>query len=506
MKFGIDFGTTRTVVAAVCDGRHPIAAFDIGHEFVEYLPGLARRNGDAWLYGWRAAEGTGPAIRSIKRIVSELAPDQRVPGLDPEITALELVTGYAAHVRHMLLEHSNLEIAPGDGLTATLAVPANASTRQRYLTIEAFSRAGFEVESLHNEPTAAAVEFAHRNFESIGARSPKRYVVVYDLGGGTFDSAAVSLAGRRFELLASEGIARLGGDDFDSALLGLALESTGARDPLAPGEELVALERCREAKEGVGPHSRKLMIDLSDVVTDEPIVLDMADVRARCAPLIERTTEMLDAVFAHLPGYGIDPDNPRELGGVYLVGGGVQFAPVARALRTRYPRKTKLAPQPHAATAIGLAICADPRADIFVKERTTRHFGVWRERADGRDKVFDRLLSKDTSPKDDCDLLVERVYHPTHSVGALRFLECAQLTDDGQPAGDVTPWTRVLFPYDVNLADRTDLDAVPVVRDIAVSGDEIAEIYRYRPDGTIAVDIENRTRGYRRSYILGAMR
>ena len=66
-----------------------------------------------------------------------------------------------------------------------------------------------------NEPTAAAIEFAHRNLGTIGKRSPKRYVVVYDLGGGTFDTSAVSLEHRRFELIASEGIGELGGDDFD---------------------------------------------------------------------------------------------------------------------------------------------------------------------------------------------------------------------------------------------------------------------------------------------------
>ena len=87
-----------------------------------------------------------------------------------------------------------------------VAVPANSSSRQRWLTLEAFRRAGFEPIGMLNEPTAAAVEFAQRHLD-LGKKSPKRYVVVYDLGGGTFDTSAVSLEGRRFELIASEGLA-----------------------------------------------------------------------------------------------------------------------------------------------------------------------------------------------------------------------------------------------------------------------------------------------------------
>ena len=116
-----------------------------------------------------------------------------------------------------------------------MSVPANAASRQRWLTLEAFRRAGFHPIGLLNEPTAAAVEFAHHHLRELGKKSPKRYVVVYDLGGGTFDTSAVSLEGRRFELLAAEGIARLGGDDFDELVLDRrvrrARRSRTSRDP-----------------------------------------------------------------------------------------------------------------------------------------------------------------------------------------------------------------------------------------------------------------------------------
>jgi molecular chaperone DnaK (HSP70) len=486
------------------DGRHPVAAFDVGGRYEEHLPGYAAHTEAGWVFGWDAAEavrgGRPGAMRSLKRVITGLAPDEPVPGAPDGITALELASSYMGYLRRMVVHHSNLDVNEGEPLVATIAVPANASTRQRYLTIESFTSAGFEVDALLNEPTAAAVEFAHRNLQAVGSRSPKRYVVVYDLGGGTFDTSAVSLIGRRFELLSTEGIARLGGDDFDRVILELAAEAAGiSMAELGPA----ALETCREAKEGLRPNSRKLLVDLGG--EREPVVLEVAALYQRCAPLIDQTIDLLGELFGRLGEHGIDAENPRELGGIYLVGGGVQLPAIGRRLRELYKRKIQLAPHAHAATAVGLAICGDPEADVFVREASTRYFGVWREASDGREKVFDRIISKDTSLGDAAELVVRRGYHPSHTIGNLRFIECARLTSDGQPAGDVTPWAQIRFPYDPAIAARDDLASIPVERSDAVRGEEIAEIYTYGRDGTIAVDIENRTHNYQRHFVLGHM-
>jgi molecular chaperone DnaK (HSP70) len=515
VRLGIDFGTTRTVVAAAGDGRYPVASFEVtdghGDGYRDYLPGLAALAADGqWRFGWEAAAGFPDAIagvRSIKRLVGQMAPDEPVVELRGELTALELTTRYLEHLARMIRERSNLEIEPDEPLEVAIAVPANATSRQRYLTIEAFGRAGFTVVGLVNEPTAAAIEFAYRNRNVLAPRSPKRYVIVYDLGGGTFDTSAVSLEGRRFALLNTEGIARLGGDDFDRLILDEALRGIGAdADTLPDVTRAALLEACRAAKESLGPSSRRLMVDLGDLTADgEPVVLDAQLIYSRCEPLIHATVDLIDQVFAHLPEHAIDPDNPRELAGLYLVGGAVAFPPVGRILRSRYKRKIQLAPQPHAATAVGLAVFADPGAGIFVREAITRHFGVWREGDSGRDKIFDRILSKDTVPGAGEPIVVHRVYRPAHAVGHLRFLECARLDAAGQPAGDVTPWRELRFPYDPSL-DGADLATLPVERRPQASSDEIAETYTYERDGTIAVAIENRTRGYRRSFVLGALR
>ena len=495
MRLGIDFGTTRTVVAAVQDGRHPIAAFDEGGEFREHIPGIAAIVDRRLVVGWAAARALGDgaaahAVRSIKRTLGGLAPDAEVPGL-PGFTALELATAFLADLRRMIFEHSNLELDPEEPLEAMVAVPANSASRQRWMTLEAFRRAGFVPCGLLNEPTAAAVDFAHRHLE-LGRKSPKRYVVVYDLGGGTFDTSAVSLEGRRFDLIASEGLARLGGDDFDALIL------DAASAPATP----VNLERARDAKETLRPTSRKLVLDLG---LGDPVAIDVADLYTRAQPLIDRTLGQIDVLFDRMRDRGIDPDDARELGGLYVVGGGAAFPAIGRALRARFGKKLQLAPQPFAATAVGLAIAADPGANLIIKEAITRHFGVWREAEDGSDKVFDPLLGKNT-PVDRVDHVVHRRYRPTHTIGHLRFLECGALDHAGQPVQDLVPWVDVYFPYDPALADRAELASLPNARRPELMANEIAETYTYGTDGTISVRIENLSRGYGRTFALGALR
>jgi molecular chaperone HscA len=511
VRLGIDFGTTRTVVATAEAGRYSVVAFETDAGFADYLPGVAVCTPDILCFGFEAMglmHQAQAVVRSVKRSASQVPHDQPVPELQ-EIgpSALDLVIRYLSFVRRMLLQSSNLEVEAAEPLQAMVAVPANASTRQRYLTLEAFQRAGFEVLGMVNEPTAAAIEFARRNFGVLARRSPKRYVVVYDLGGGTFDTAAVSLDARRFELIASAGIARLGGEDFDEIILELTLSALGIKpNQLDRCERVRALELCREAKETMSPSNRRLLVDLGGVLPDcDPAILSTAELHARCHPLVDRTIEKLQEVFHQLRGRNIDPDNPRELGAVYLVGGGSAFPLVPLSLRKLRGRKIQLAPQPHAATAIGLAIAADPQAQVFVRESTTRHFGVWREAWDGREQSFDCILTKDQAPDDGGSIVVKRWYRPTHNIGQLRFLECSQLTAAGQPAGDLTPWCEVYFPYDADLRNNQQLGHLQTTR-LAERGDEIVETYTYDNDGSIAVQIENLTQHYHRSFLLGRLR
>jgi molecular chaperone DnaK len=511
MLLGIDFGTTRTVAAMVEKGNYPVCTFSWKGDLKEYIPSIVAAKGHSLFFGWEAAELVHDPevylLRSVKRLAQELRPEDPVeisPGFS--LPLLELMTRFFCHLKEMLTGHSILLRKKLKDLEVMVATPANASSNQRYTTLEAFRGSGFRVLGAMNEPSAAAVEFAHRYLGNLGPKSPKRYMVVYDLGGGTFDTSAVGLADRNYEAIGHEGIARLGGDDFDRIILDLTLDSLGeSRRILTRTEEVRLLEECRERKEGLKANTRKMMVDPGPAIRDEsPVMIDTGEVYARCEPLIRQTIDKLETVLQGLRFLGIDPEDNRSLAAIYLVGGSVSFPPVARRLRELYAGKVKTSPFPYAAAAIGLAIAADPDARIRVRETVSRHFGVWREQELGREKFFDPIFIKhrEVDPESG-GLEVTRSYRPMHNIGHLRYLECTSLGSRGQPEGDISLWRDAFFPYDPLLQDRPDLSMIPVETRPDLQNQEVVETYGYDREGQVRVEIENRTAGYRRVFNLG---
>ncbi|HEY8461944.1 MAG TPA: Hsp70 family protein, partial [Blastocatellia bacterium] len=221
----IRFGTTRTVVAAADRGNYPVVSFHTEDgDALDWYPSLAAARGDEIVFGFDAAQKQGveswSALRSFKRRLGAIGPDEHIEIGDHKLTALELLTGFLSALRRDLLTRSNLRVKRNEKLQATISVPANANSNQRFITLEAFRRAGFEAPLMMNEPSAAGIEYAHHL--AGGGSSKRETLVVYDLGGGTFDSAVINLVDRDHEAIASDGIAKLGGDNFDVILLNMA--------------------------------------------------------------------------------------------------------------------------------------------------------------------------------------------------------------------------------------------------------------------------------------------
>jgi len=335
MRLGIDFGTTRTVVASCEEGNHSVCTFEWDGDFKEYIPSLVAVKEGTLQFGWEAIsclkDSDACLFRSMKLLSAELHPDDHVeiaPGLS--FPLMELITLFLSHVKRMILHHSNLELTDNEPMEVMVATPANANNNQRYTTIESFQRAGFVVLGVMNEPSAAAVEFVDRYLKNLGPRSPKRYVVVYDLGGGTFDTSVVALAERNYEVIASEGIARLGGDDFDRVILDLVMQELGSdQKPLSRNEESRLLEECRERKEGIKPNTRKMAVDLGVISGQEKIVVIGTDkIYDRCAGLIEPSLDAVRAVIMKLRTVDLDHEDARSLAAIYLVGGSIFFPPI----------------------------------------------------------------------------------------------------------------------------------------------------------------------------------
>jgi molecular chaperone DnaK (HSP70) len=505
MRLGIDFGTTRIVVAAVDRGNYPVVTFETpAGESAEYFPALVAVRGDQRLYGWHAwAAQENPdatIVRSIKRFLQEAGPETRVDIGGDGIRMLGLLTGLAGALHSALRETSSLKLAPNESLEVMLGVPANANGNQRFLTVEAFRRSGFEVLGLLNEPSAASVEYGH-GVRKKQAAAQRHVILVYDLGGGTFDASLVELDDQLHTILASEGIPALGGDDFDDLLAGQALDAAGIatveRDTLTQSEVFRLHEECRQKKEALHPNTRRISIDLEQVREGWPAVsIPVADFQERCQPLIDETVHAVEDLLAA---------HPHTVEAIYVTGGASELPLVARALREVFGRKVRRSSYTQSATAIGLAIQADQQAGYQLRERFTRFFGVWRETEAGRTIVFDPLFTKGTPlpGPGEVPLAVTRSYQPAHNIGHFRYLECSHIAPGGRPAGDVTIWDEILYLFDPVLRDTDDLTNEAVYRFASTPRLDIVETYECDSAGAVTVTIANRTAGYERSYRLG---
>jgi molecular chaperone DnaK (HSP70) len=491
MRVGIDFGTTHTVVAAVDRGNYPVVSFD----GVDTWPSIIAANAAGELrFGMDAAavrhDPGWSVLRSFKRLLTEAGPQTEVNLAGRNHLLVDLLTGFLAQLKSDLQRRSNAGLAPSETIEAAISVPANASSAQRLLTLDAFVAAGFHVVALLNEPSAASLEYAHRYRSTITAK--REYVLVYDLGGGTFDASLLKMTGHAHEVVISEGIQRLGGDDFDEAILELVVSRANLQKT-DPATRDVLREECVARKEAIGPQTRRFLADLS-AVDRPPFSCVIDDVYSACAPLVDKTTELLDRVLCDVTWF--------EVAGIYVVGGAGAFPLISRMLRTTFgDKRVKRSPHPFAATAIGLAVFLDKEAGFALSERFSRNFGVFREAEAGAGVVFDPIVCKDVSlpPDGQTPLVVRRTYRAAHNIGHFRFVECSRLVN-GRPDGDVTPYDPVLFPFDPALYDREDLGRQPVGR--WQDGPDVEERYVVAPGGAVEVTLTTHPAGFKRTFRL----
>lgn len=510
MKIGIDFGTTRIVVAAVDRGNYPVVTFDgADGEARDWYPPIVAVQGDERRYGFDALkvqdEPGWTVVRSLKHLLSSSGLATKIELGGQTVQMMQLLRELAAALHAALRERSSLRLKADEVLETMLGVPANAHSNQRFLTAEAFRAAGFQVMGLLNEPSAASIELGHRG-RVAGDDEARHMMLVYDFGGGTFDASLVELDDQVHWVRSSYGISTLGGDDFDEVLAELALDAAGIaqdeREHLSQATLFALHEACRQHKEALNPNSRRVVIDLDGVVAGWPTVtIAVATYYEACEPLVAKTIHTIDTLLAQDSA----ANGEAAVEAIFMIGGASELPLVARRLRDRFGRKVKRSAHPRSATAIGLAIQADADAGYVVRDRFTRHFGVWREGDSGATAVFDPLYPKGTllPGAGDTPLGVARRYHPTHNLGHFRYLECSHLSADGRPTGDITHWDEIRFPFVPALASVDNLSQVEVVREADAPSQEIEESYAVDAGGRVVVRLSNRTAGYEREYRLG---
>ena len=344
---GIDLGTTNSEVAALVNGKVEVLAAD-GEEIMPSYVGLSPEG--QLLVGTPARNQyilyPERTVKSIKRLMGS---DQRV--------VLGEQTYSPAEISALILRalKTRAEAALGAPVTrAVITVPAYFSDAQRQATRDAGEIAGLEVVRILNEPTAAALAYG-------ADRQEDRTVLVYDLGGGTFDVSLVQVHGEITEVLASHGNTHLGGDDFDQLLLDFVHErfrAAGGPDLRADRRAMSRLlHAVEEAKKRLSfePYAQLREEHLAERA-GVPVHLDLEVSREEYEDLIRHLIEgTLDSVHQALADAGKRPDQVDD---ILLVGGATRTPLISRLLE----EKTGLVPRqdlhPDLCVALGAGVLA----------------------------------------------------------------------------------------------------------------------------------------------------
>jgi len=345
---GIDLGTTFSEVAAFTGGRVRV----LGPEGGQLLPSCVGFSPDGQLLVGAPARNQlliypERTVRSIKR---KMGTDEKVRLGDRTFSPQEV----SALILRQLAAWAEQTLG-GPARRAVITVPAYFSDAQRNATREAGELAGLEVVRILNEPTAAALAYG-------GDEGAARTVMVYDLGGGTFDVSIVRIERDVTEVLASHGNNQLGGDDFDQLVIERLLEEfrtqhgLDLRDehPAAYARLWLAAEEAKKALSSE-PYAR-VREDALLTVGGKPLHLDVelprADYEHMIRPLVEST---LDSVSRALDDAAL---HHRDLDAILLVGGSTRTPLVADVLEQRTGMVPRRDMHPDLCVALGAGLLA----------------------------------------------------------------------------------------------------------------------------------------------------
>lgn len=466
---GIDFGTTHTIAVLADNGAYPVLNLPFQYEgeqlLCDHVPSQIGFYKGRFYYGPAAVkcfidnyDDGAVLISSIKRSLQDWYEGKTIKIDDNEFEVEKLLTDYLRRIRYSILQALDLKRA---SIRAVIAVPANASSSQRYVTLNCFKQAGFKVVKILDEPVASGIQFVHERYKRWDRVESN--VIIYDLGGGTFDATLLSISRGEYDPVVSKGLSRLGGDDFDAVLLKLAENQLGCE--FKGRERLEMLQAVREVKEGVGVYTKKLHIDSSRGAA----AVSLKDFQDAAASLLQRTVDLVEELLKDKPREIEQPDR------IVTVGGGSLLNIVPRMLKDVFGKaKIHQGLYPFASVAIGAAIQAES-PDLRVKDRLQRHFGVLRTREDGSeyvDVIFDKGM--ELPKRGRANIVSKPPYDPRHNIGRLRFLECDGVNfETGRPEGEAIYWNEILFPYDKTV-EIDDVAARDVKNAVIRHTDELA--------------------------------
>lgn len=342
---GIDLGTTNSCVAVMEGGQPTVIVNSEGTRTTPSVVAFTKKERDLW-----------ENLRNVRQsqILKELFLPLRerwAPAIKLRLTKELFASGDIGFYPYEIKKDA--EDYLGQRVTeAVITVPAYFSDAQRQATKDAGRIAGLKVERIINEPTAAALAYGLDNGEA-------QKILVYDLGGGTFDVSVIEIGDKVIEVLATSGDNHLGGDDFDKRLSDYIVSEFKRTEGIDLGKDKVALQRITEEAEKAKKElssAQTVNINLPFITTTKagPVHLDMNITRAKfnelTSDLVERTT---GPVITALNDAGI---TKGELNKVLLVGGSTRIPAVQDKVRQLTGLEPSKNMNPDECVALGASI------------------------------------------------------------------------------------------------------------------------------------------------------